>query len=120
MASEECLCNARDLRVRGGVEGCRTEVQMKLRAEENEVDSPVAFPTKWCHTSFRQANGSGGLDPMKQKKDVKQGTSTLMVLKTLYRLTRVGHRLLDAEKRNWEQTAAIIARFFYVRAEDLT
>jgi len=27
--------------------------------------------------------------------------------------------LLEAEKRDWEQTAAIIARFFEVKAEDL-
>jgi PadR family transcriptional regulator, regulatory protein PadR len=36
-----------------------------------------------------------------------------------YRLTRVGHKLLETEKRDWEQTAAIIARFFEVKAEDL-
>ena len=36
-----------------------------------------------------------------------------------YRLTRAGHKLLETEKRDWEQTAAIIARFFEVKAEDL-
>ena len=36
-----------------------------------------------------------------------------------YRLTRAGQSLLKVEKRNWEQTAAIIARFFDVSAEDL-
>src|SRR5260370_142945 len=36
-----------------------------------------------------------------------------------YRLTRAGHKLLEAEKRDWEQTAAIIARFFEVKAQDL-
>jgi transcriptional regulator len=36
-----------------------------------------------------------------------------------YRLTRAGRRLLTAEKRDWEQIAAIIARFFDVNAEDL-
>lgn len=36
-----------------------------------------------------------------------------------YRLTRTGTKLLEAEKRDWEQTAAIIARFFEVKAEDL-
>ena len=36
-----------------------------------------------------------------------------------YRLTRAGQKLLEAEKRDWEQTAAIIARFFEVKAEDL-
>jgi PadR family transcriptional regulator PadR len=35
-----------------------------------------------------------------------------------YRLTRAGHKLLEAEKRDWEQTAAIISRFFEVKAED--
>jgi PadR family transcriptional regulator PadR len=37
-----------------------------------------------------------------------------------YRLTRSGRKLLEAETRDWEQTAAIIARFFAVKAEDLT
>lgn len=36
-----------------------------------------------------------------------------------YRLTRAGFKLLEAEKRDWEKTAAIIARFFEVKAEDL-
>jgi len=36
-----------------------------------------------------------------------------------YRLTRAGGKLLEAEKRDWEQTAEIIARFFEVKAEDL-
>jgi len=36
-----------------------------------------------------------------------------------YRLTRSGRKLLETETRDWEQTAAIIARFFEVAAEDL-
>ena len=36
-----------------------------------------------------------------------------------YEMTRAGHKLLEAEKHDWEQTAAIIARFFEVEAEDL-
>ncbi len=36
-----------------------------------------------------------------------------------YRLTPGGHKLLAAEKRDWEQTAAIISRFFEVKAGDL-
>jgi PadR family transcriptional regulator, regulatory protein PadR len=36
-----------------------------------------------------------------------------------YRLTRAGEKLLQTEKRDWEQTAAIIALFFEVKAEDL-
>jgi PadR family transcriptional regulator, regulatory protein PadR len=36
-----------------------------------------------------------------------------------YRLTRAGNKLLESETRDWEQTAAIIARFFAVKAEDL-
>jgi PadR family transcriptional regulator, regulatory protein PadR len=36
-----------------------------------------------------------------------------------YRLTRDGRKQLQAETRDWEQTAAIIGRFFAVKAEDL-
>jgi len=36
-----------------------------------------------------------------------------------YRLTRAGRRQLAAETRDWEQKAAIIGRFFTVKAEDL-
>lgn len=35
-----------------------------------------------------------------------------------YRLTRAGRRQLQSETRGWEQTAAIIARFFAAKAED--
>jgi transcriptional regulator len=36
-----------------------------------------------------------------------------------YRLTRSGRKQLQAEARSWEQTAAIIGRFFAAKAEDL-
>ena len=36
-----------------------------------------------------------------------------------YRLTKDGRKQLRAETRDWEQTAAIIGRFFEVKAEDL-
>jgi transcriptional regulator len=36
-----------------------------------------------------------------------------------YRLTRGGRTLLKAETRDWEQTAAIITRFFDVKAGEL-
>jgi PadR family transcriptional regulator PadR len=36
-----------------------------------------------------------------------------------YRLTRDGRKQLRTEARDWEQTAAIIGRFFAVKAEDL-
>jgi PadR family transcriptional regulator, regulatory protein PadR len=36
-----------------------------------------------------------------------------------YRLTREGRKQLRAETQSWEQTAAIIERFFAVRGEDL-
>ena len=36
-----------------------------------------------------------------------------------YRLTRTGRKQLDAEAQGWEQMAAIIARFFAIKAEDL-
>lgn len=36
-----------------------------------------------------------------------------------YRLTRSGRKQLQAETRGWEQTAAIIGRFFQVTPDDL-
>jgi PadR family transcriptional regulator, regulatory protein PadR len=36
-----------------------------------------------------------------------------------YRLTRDGRKQLQAESRGWEQTAAIMGRFFVLKAEDL-
>jgi PadR family transcriptional regulator, regulatory protein PadR len=36
-----------------------------------------------------------------------------------YRLTAAGRKQLQTETRGWEQTAAIIARFFEVKVEDL-
>jgi PadR family transcriptional regulator PadR len=36
-----------------------------------------------------------------------------------YRLTRNGRKQLQAETRDWEQTAETIGRFFTVKAEDL-
>jgi len=36
-----------------------------------------------------------------------------------YRLTRAGRKQLQAETLGWEQTAAIIGRFFAVKAEDV-
>jgi PadR family transcriptional regulator, regulatory protein PadR len=36
-----------------------------------------------------------------------------------YRLTRDGRKQLQAEARDWEQTAAIIGRFFAVKGQDL-
>ena len=37
-----------------------------------------------------------------------------------YRLTKDGRKQLQAETRDWEQTAAIIGRFFQVKAKDLS
>jgi transcriptional regulator len=37
-----------------------------------------------------------------------------------YRLTRAGRKQLQTETRDWEQTAAIIARFFQVKEEELS
>ena len=37
-----------------------------------------------------------------------------------YRLTKAGHKQLRIETRDWEQTAAIIARFFEVKGEELS
>ena len=37
-----------------------------------------------------------------------------------YRLTQEGRKQLQVETQDWEQTAAIIARFFDAKAEDLS
>jgi PadR family transcriptional regulator, regulatory protein PadR len=37
-----------------------------------------------------------------------------------YRVSRSGRKLLQAETRDWEQTTAILGRFFDLTAEDLT
>jgi PadR family transcriptional regulator, regulatory protein PadR len=36
-----------------------------------------------------------------------------------YRLTRAGRKQLQAETRNWEETTALIERFFSLKEEDL-
>ncbi|MPY89710.1 MAG: PadR family transcriptional regulator [Luteitalea sp.] len=47
------------------------------------------------------------------------GTSENNRKARFYRLTRVGRQQLRAETRDWEQTTALIGRFFTVKAEDL-
>src|SRR4051794_24091568 len=47
------------------------------------------------------------------------GTSENNRKARFYRLTRDGRKHLQAETRGWEQTAAIMGRFFAVKAEDL-
>ena len=47
------------------------------------------------------------------------GTSENNRKARFYRLTRDGLKQLRAEAAEWEQTAAIIERFFTVKAEDL-
>jgi PadR family transcriptional regulator PadR len=47
------------------------------------------------------------------------GTSENNRKARFYRLTRVGRKLLQAETRGWERTAALIARFVAAKAEDL-
>jgi PadR family transcriptional regulator, regulatory protein PadR len=37
-----------------------------------------------------------------------------------YRLTREGRKQLQVERKDWEQTAAIIGRFFEAKTEDLS
>ena len=48
------------------------------------------------------------------------GTSENNRRARIYRLTRAGNKQLQAETRDWEQTAAIIARFFDVKVERLS
>jgi transcriptional regulator len=47
------------------------------------------------------------------------GTSENNRRARFYRLTRAGRRQLQAETKDWEQTTALIERFFAVKAEDL-
>ena len=47
------------------------------------------------------------------------GTSDNNRRARFYRLTATGRKQLQAETRDWEQTAAIIARFSKINAEDL-
>ena len=47
------------------------------------------------------------------------GTSENNRRARFYRLTRSGRKQLGAEARNWEETTAVIDRFFAVKAEDL-
>jgi transcriptional regulator len=37
-----------------------------------------------------------------------------------YRLTATGRKQLQTETRDWEQTTAVIDRFFTIKAEDVT
>ena len=48
------------------------------------------------------------------------GTSENNRRARFYRLTKAGHKQLQTETRDWEQMAAIIARFFDVKGEDLS
>ncbi len=48
------------------------------------------------------------------------GTSENNRRARFYRLTRAGRKQLQTETRDWKQTAAIIARFFTVKGEDLS
>jgi len=47
------------------------------------------------------------------------GTSENNRRARFYRLTRAGRKQLRTETEEWEQTSAIIARFFTAKAEDL-
>ena len=47
------------------------------------------------------------------------GTSENNRRARFYRLTRAGRKQLQAETKDWEQTTALIGRFFAVKAEDL-
>ena len=51
--------------------------------------------------------------------DSEWGTSENSRKARFYRLTRAGRTQLRAETADWRRTAAIIGRFFAVKAEDL-
>jgi PadR family transcriptional regulator, regulatory protein PadR len=65
----------------------------------------------------------GTLYPVLLRLERKELTSDWATLDNnrrarFYRLTRMGYKLFESEKRDWEETAVIIARFFEVKAED--
>ena len=39
---------------------------------------------------------------------------------SFYRLKRAGHKMLQTETRDWEQTTAIVGRFFQIKARDFS
>ena len=47
------------------------------------------------------------------------GTSDNNRRARFYRLTRAGRKQLQTETKDWEETAAVIERFFAIKAEDL-
>ena len=47
------------------------------------------------------------------------GTSENNRRARFYRLTRTGRKQLQTETKDWEETAAVIERFFAAKAEDL-
>jgi transcriptional regulator len=47
------------------------------------------------------------------------GTSENNRRARFYRLTRAGRKRLEAETRDWQETTALIDRFFAVKAEEL-
>jgi|SRR5262245_5103464 len=49
----------------------------------------------------------------------KRGPSENNRSARFYQLTKTGRKLLDAERREWQQTTALIDRFLAVKAEDL-
>ena len=51
--------------------------------------------------------------------DSERGPSENNRSARFYRLTSVGRKQLQSETRDWERTAALIDRFFAVRAQDL-
>jgi PadR family transcriptional regulator len=49
----------------------------------------------------------------------ERGPSENNRIARFYRLTKAGRKQLEAETRGWEQTTALIDRFFAVKAKDL-
>ena len=72
---------------------------------------------------LRPLHGYGIAERIEQISDelfsLNQGTRYPLLLRPFYRLTRAGHKLIETAKRDGEQAAAIIARFFAVQAQDL-
>jgi len=86
------------------------------KLQKHHSTLPVAFPIELWHSLV-----SNKLH--ETEKDVQQGTLALMLLKTLDALGPLhGYGIARRIEQisGWEQTAAIIARFFEVIAQDVS
>jgi len=79
---------------------------MQMSAEALRVEEGSLYPALYRIEQHGWINFEWGISENNQRAK-------------FYSLTRAGRKQLQVETRNWDQTAAIIGRFFKVTAEDL-